>query len=389
MEKAIIHHPYWQTDGLLRSVMLRQTFVYMLGNLHAAILLSQIVYWFKPSKTGKLKVTVKKDGKLWIAKSREGWMDETGLSLDLFKSSIQKLKDRHLITYRRHGFGGKVTPHIHLHLDQLDTGLKKWVCLNKQFDAIGIKQEAFDGSSTAEHWGDEHHSLGGEDSNGLVSIKPLPLDHWCQIHQSNKDTLFEEVKEEDYINGKANSTYVHTLTSTLPISKDKSNPNSKNKPLGVHEKPKNESADQAKDDSSNLTSPNAPIAYWEMQMDTVFPEEKYRLDAKERMLLLKLIAQLSESHPSLEWKHWINYVIHHWDHYASFIFKKSGWNKCDKKRRVVFCYVHRQFLPEYLELASSQKSQEQTVEEMLEESDKVKAEELGMTLEEFKEKYGD
>ena len=55
------------------------------GDLAAGILLSQIVYWYLPSKRDdRTKLRVKKQGDLWIAKGREGWHDETRITPRMF-----------------------------------------------------------------------------------------------------------------------------------------------------------------------------------------------------------------------------------------------------------------------------------------------------------------
>lgn len=87
-------------------------------SLSAGVLLSQIVYWFLPSKkSGKSKVTVQREGRLWIAKSKEVWYLETRLKRDKFDHAADILEDESLIYRRTWHFQRLPTLHIHLRLE--------------------------------------------------------------------------------------------------------------------------------------------------------------------------------------------------------------------------------------------------------------------------------
>jgi hypothetical protein len=71
------------------------------GDMVVGLLLSQIVYWYLPSKAGTTKLTHKpRYGHLWIAKTREEWMAETGLTLKRYKRAIGVLKRKGLVEVR-------------------------------------------------------------------------------------------------------------------------------------------------------------------------------------------------------------------------------------------------------------------------------------------------
>ena len=46
------------------------------GNLTDGILFSQIMYWHTPTPEGKDRLTIKRNGHLWLAKSYEEWLQE-------------------------------------------------------------------------------------------------------------------------------------------------------------------------------------------------------------------------------------------------------------------------------------------------------------------------
>jgi len=88
------------------------------GNAAAALLLSQIVYWYLPGKTGKPKLRIKKNEIFWIAKSNIEWFDEIGLSPSQCRTSLKRLKSKGLIEVEVHRFNGAPTQHVRLRCAQ-------------------------------------------------------------------------------------------------------------------------------------------------------------------------------------------------------------------------------------------------------------------------------
>lgn len=84
------------------------------GDVASALLLSQVVYWFKPGRNGKTKLRVWRDGKLWLAKSRAEWREETGLGEQQYRRAVLKLADLGLVVSEVHLFAGKTTPFLWL-----------------------------------------------------------------------------------------------------------------------------------------------------------------------------------------------------------------------------------------------------------------------------------
>lgn len=66
-------------------------------SLPAAILLYRICYWQTHAK-------VERKGHVWIAKAREEWMVETGLSLQQYKRSVSELRSLNLVETEKHYF---------------------------------------------------------------------------------------------------------------------------------------------------------------------------------------------------------------------------------------------------------------------------------------------
>lgn len=89
------------------------------AGLASAILLSQLVYWFKPGKNGKPKLTIVREGRYWLAKTRTEWFEECGLTLKMYRNAISDLVDLGLVEVRHWKFGNDRTSHYWLDLGAL------------------------------------------------------------------------------------------------------------------------------------------------------------------------------------------------------------------------------------------------------------------------------
>ena len=92
-------------------------YVDMADDLVAGLLLSQIVYWYLPSKNrsdAESKLRVQRDGMLWIAKGRTEWYDEIRLSPKQFDRASNLLVKQGLIEKKVMKFGEDTRVHIRL-----------------------------------------------------------------------------------------------------------------------------------------------------------------------------------------------------------------------------------------------------------------------------------
>jgi hypothetical protein len=96
------------------TIDVKKTYIDMVGDLVAGILLSQIVYWYLPKEDGSSRLRVEKDGHLWIAKGREDWWDETRISPKQFDRCIKILEDHGLVVKETFKFDSSPTVHIRL-----------------------------------------------------------------------------------------------------------------------------------------------------------------------------------------------------------------------------------------------------------------------------------
>jgi hypothetical protein len=85
------------------------------GDLEAGLLLSQMAYWYAPSKeTGRSKLRVKHDNIFWIAKGREEWYDEIRLAPKRFDKAIKILISKGFAEKKIFKFAGDPKVHVRI-----------------------------------------------------------------------------------------------------------------------------------------------------------------------------------------------------------------------------------------------------------------------------------
>lgn len=92
----------------------KRIYIDIADDLVAGILLSQIIYWNLPNDKGQTKLKVEKDGKLWLAKSRQEWWEEIRISPKQFDNAIKKLECKNIVETKLFKFNGAPTKHISL-----------------------------------------------------------------------------------------------------------------------------------------------------------------------------------------------------------------------------------------------------------------------------------
>lgn len=96
-----------------RGIFLHIPYMVALKDAPAAILCSQIHYWYSPQqKNRQSKLRVRKQGKLWIAKSNREWSDETGLTFAQVKRGLEVLARGGVIEKAVFRFNGAPTVHV-------------------------------------------------------------------------------------------------------------------------------------------------------------------------------------------------------------------------------------------------------------------------------------
>ncbi len=96
------------------TIEVKRVYIDMAGDLVAGIVLSQIIYWHLPSRDGRTRLRVKRDGHLWLAKGRADWWDECRVSPKQADRALALLAERGLVEVRLFRFAGAPTKHVRI-----------------------------------------------------------------------------------------------------------------------------------------------------------------------------------------------------------------------------------------------------------------------------------
>ena len=96
------------------TIEVKRAYIDMAGDLVAGIVLSQIVHWHLPSRDGRTRLRVKRDGHLWLAKGRADWWAECRVSPKQADRALALLAEQGLIEVRLFRFAGAPTKHVRI-----------------------------------------------------------------------------------------------------------------------------------------------------------------------------------------------------------------------------------------------------------------------------------
>jgi len=178
------------------------------GDLLAGILLSQIVYWYLPSKdNGATKLRVVKDGELWLAKGRDDWWEECRIKAYQFDRAIKVLCDIGIVEKKIFKFNGNPMIHVRIvpdkFLELTDAYLK---AIGKQFDNGYVKE----GSKTILDKVENGFSIKSKNEIGQSSKS---------ITENTTDTTTEITKERKEYKEKKESRKSNDLLFTVEEKK--------------------------------------------------------------------------------------------------------------------------------------------------------------------------
>jgi hypothetical protein len=105
------------------TLEVKRLYIDMAGDLVAGVVLSQIVYWHLPSREGKTRLRVQKDGELWLAKGRTEWWHECRISPKQADRALELLRERGLVEVRLFKFGTAPTKHVRIRHEEF---LRAW-----------------------------------------------------------------------------------------------------------------------------------------------------------------------------------------------------------------------------------------------------------------------
>jgi len=94
----------------------KRIYIDLAGDLTAGVLLSQIIYWYLPSKKGEDKLRVEHDGYQWIANTKEDWWDQVRITRRQFDRAVGILEKKELVIKKIYKFKGVPTVHLRLNM---------------------------------------------------------------------------------------------------------------------------------------------------------------------------------------------------------------------------------------------------------------------------------
>lgn len=112
-EQAFNKFLFWEA-ATHDTIDFKKVYVDVAGDLNAGLALSEIVYWYLPSKKKQSRLRVKKEGKHWVACQRHEWWERTRMSPKQIDRALAILEKRGLIEKKRFRFNGEVTVHVRL-----------------------------------------------------------------------------------------------------------------------------------------------------------------------------------------------------------------------------------------------------------------------------------
>lgn len=109
----------WAVEACLGRLLVRPEYIQVCEDAVTGILLSQIVYWFRPSTQGTSKLSIFREGRWWVAKTQVEWCQETRISRKQYLRALQILLSKQIVVKRLWRFKGAPTLHLSLNLEVL------------------------------------------------------------------------------------------------------------------------------------------------------------------------------------------------------------------------------------------------------------------------------
>lgn len=170
------------------TIDVKRIYIDMAEDLVSGIMLSQLVYWHLPNRKGDSKLSVERDGHLWVAKAYSEWMYECRLSKKQARRAVAHLTELGLIVMKVYHFANKPSVHIRLNWDifmekfsYIVNNVNTPETVEKYWDEINLK----DGRSASRL---EENEVNNQKGN-------LPLSNFIPEVNTQKGTLQSDKKD--------------------------------------------------------------------------------------------------------------------------------------------------------------------------------------------------
>lgn len=101
------------------TIDVKKIYIDIAESLVGGVLLSQIIFWHLPDKSGKSKLSIEKNGELWLVKKQEDWWDECRITEKEYRLAISHLVDKKIIIKCIFQYNNCPTTHLRINWEQL------------------------------------------------------------------------------------------------------------------------------------------------------------------------------------------------------------------------------------------------------------------------------
>lgn len=106
-------------DSLENPILIDRITLEMVGDLASAAVLSRLRYWFSPSKkSGQQRTVIRHDGKTWVARTKDEWWEECGVTEKQIERISKELIKHNLVEVKYFRFNGLRMMHWSLNFQE-------------------------------------------------------------------------------------------------------------------------------------------------------------------------------------------------------------------------------------------------------------------------------
>ena len=232
-------------------IKVSMNYVDMAEDLIAGLLLSQIVYWFLPSKNGKSKLRIHRNGKDWLAKRREDWWKEIRITPKQYDRAISILVNKNFVKCSTFKFNGNPTVHITINWKVFLTKYEEIARVSFD-DKIGYNQASGSRDLANNTTNDENLANNTTNSKNRGEYRCLPKVN-IEVDQRSISKLTKG--EVPYIEDTENTTENTNIDSSSKEEGESSIPKTISNTTNNNQNQQPEDTSSSSSDSPSLSSP--------------------------------------------------------------------------------------------------------------------------------------
>lgn len=177
-------------------------------DLVAGIVLNQIIFWHCPNDEGEIKLTVERDGYLWLRKKREDWWKECRVTPAQFDKACKHLESLDLIVTELFKWKGAPVKHIRMDWEVFLRALER--AKASYGEQLGYKRRSPTKTSGRNRQKTSNNAISidsenqqnfANSENGISLLAKNP-----DFHKQRKTRNFANSENDPYINETLNET---------------------------------------------------------------------------------------------------------------------------------------------------------------------------------------